>query len=250
MFDAISVSERTRKPWTVAVSFAGQVVLVALAVLVPLVSTEALPRGHFYDVWIAGPPPPPPARHAESTTVKPARRPTPRMSLTELRQPAKIPQTVEIVQEDPEFKRAGVAGGTGVEGGTGDPGMGNLVIESIVRQAPKPAPPPAVPVVKETPKPIPRLQVGGQVQAAKLISGPRPVYPTLAKQARISGVVKLQAVIARDGTVVDLRAIAGHPLLIPAAISAVKQWIFQPTYLNGDPVEVATEIEVKFLLQQ
>src|SRR6202042_3362545 len=81
------------------------------------------------------------------------------------------------------------------------------------------------------------------------ISGPRPLYPPLAKAARVSGQVHLKAVIARDGTILDLRVIGGHPLLIPAALAAVKQWVFQPTYLNGDPVEVATEIIVDFTLQ-
>jgi len=95
-----------------------------------------------------------------------------------------------------------------------------------------------------------RITVVSRLQTAKLISGPRPLYPPLAKAARVSGQVHLRAVIARAGTILDLRGIGGHPLLIPAALAAVKQWVFQPTYLNGDPVEVATEIIVDFTLQQ
>ncbi len=92
--------------------------------------------------------------------------------------------------------------------------------------------------------------MGGSVLQAKRISGPQPVYPPLAKQARVEGTVRLQAVISREGTILNLRAVSGHPLLIPAALAAVEQWVFRPTYLNGDPVEVATEIDVNFTLQK
>lgn len=88
------------------------------------------------------------------------------------------------------------------------------------------------------------------MEESKLISGPRPVYPPLARQARIEGTVRLEAVISREGTILNLRAVSGHPLLIPAALAAVRQWVFRPTSLNGDPVEVATEIEVHFTLQK
>jgi periplasmic protein TonB len=71
-----------------------------------------------------------------------------------------------------------------------------------------------------------------------------------AKQARIQGVVRLNAVIAKDGTISDLSVISGHPLLVPSALDSVKQWIYQPTLLNGNPVEVTTEIDVNFTLAQ
>jgi TonB family protein len=93
-----------------------------------------------------------------------------------------------------------------------------------------------------------RITIGGNVQQSKLISQPRPAYPPLAKQARISGVVRLHALIAKDGTVADLKVISGHPLLIPAALEAVKMWVYQTTLLNGEPVEVETQIDVNFTL--
>jgi protein TonB len=83
-----------------------------------------------------------------------------------------------------------------------------------------------------------------------LIRQPRPVYPPEAKAAGISGVVKLSAIIAADGTVANLQVISGHPLLVPAALEAVKQWVYQPTLLNGSPVEVKTEISVNFTLSE
>jgi protein TonB len=106
--------------------------------------------------------------------------------------------------------------------------------------------------VKETPKPvqaIQRIRIGGGVQEAKLIYGPRPVYPVLARQARIQGTVHLAALIGTDGRIANLHLTDGHPLLVGAAMDAVKRWVYRPTLLNGDPVEVVTEISVTFALQ-
>jgi len=74
------------------------------------------------------------------------------------------------------------------------------------------------------------------------------VYPPLAKQARVSGVVQLKVIIGKDGAVKEVTAISGHPFLRQAAIDAVRQWIYQPTLLNGEPTEVSTEVAVNFTL--
>ena len=92
------------------------------------------------------------------------------------------------------------------------------------------------------------IRVGGNMQSTKLIQQPRPVYPPEAKAARIQGVVKLMAVIAKDGTVKRLEVISGHPLLVPSALDAVKNWVYQTTLLNGEPVEVQTQIDVNYTL--
>jgi protein TonB len=83
-----------------------------------------------------------------------------------------------------------------------------------------------------------------------LVSQPRPVYPPLAKQARIQGVVRFTAIIGRDGTIQNLTLVSGHPLLVSSAQEAVKQWRYKPTLLNGEPVEVVTQIDVNFTLNQ
>jgi hypothetical protein len=93
-----------------------------------------------------------------------------------------------------------------------------------------------------------RITIGGNVQQAKLISQPKPVYPPLAKQAHISGIVHLQAVIGKEGNVIDLAVIDGHPLLITSAMDAVRQWVYKTTLLNGEPVEVMTQIDVNYTL--
>jgi protein TonB len=86
------------------------------------------------------------------------------------------------------------------------------------------------------------------VEAARLIFGPKPAYPRLAIMARIQGAVRLEAIIGRDGRVEHLTVVEGHPLLVGAATDAVSRWRYQPTLLNGEPVEVETEIVVSFTL--
>jgi TonB family protein len=95
-----------------------------------------------------------------------------------------------------------------------------------------------------------RIRVGGNAQALMAIFTTQPAYPPLAKQARIQGVVRLDAVIGKDGTMKDLRAASGHPLLVPAALEAVRQWVYKPTLLNGNPVEVVTVVDINFTLSQ
>ena len=100
------------------------------------------------------------------------------------------------------------------------------------------------------PTPPARIRVGGNVQQTLLISQPRPTYPLEAKQAHIQGAVHLSAVIGKDGTIQNLEVIDGHPLLVQSALDAVRQWVYKPTLLNGQPVEVVTQIDVNFTLAQ
>jgi protein TonB len=81
-----------------------------------------------------------------------------------------------------------------------------------------------------------------------LIYRPQPAYPPMARAARVQGAVVLRAVISRSGTIENLQALSGHPLLIPAAIEAVRQWRYRPYILNGEPVEVETRVTVNFIL--
>lgn len=94
------------------------------------------------------------------------------------------------------------------------------------------------------------IRVGGNVQSANLVNKVRPLYPPEAKQARIQGTVKFNVVIAADGTVKNIDVISGHPLLVQSALDAVKQWVYKPTLLNGNPVEVITVVDVNFTLSQ
>src|SRR5581483_9491773 len=104
--------------------------------------------------------------------------------------------------------------------------------------------PVAVPKV-QTPQ---RVRVSQGVSEGLLVHQVRPTYPPLARAARIQGAVVLQAVIGKDGTIQNLRLVSGHPMLTQAAIEAVKQWRYKPYFLNGEPVEVDTQITVNFTL--
>ncbi len=109
------------------------------------------------------------------------------------------------------------------------------------------------PQVTRVPDPTPgvkRITVGGAVQRAKVLKTVQPEYPPLAKQARIQGTVRFSVVIGSDGTIKNLTLLGGHPLLVQAARDAVQQWVYNPTLLNGEPVEVVTQIDVNFTLAE
>jgi TonB family protein len=93
-------------------------------------------------------------------------------------------------------------------------------------------------------------RIGGKVMAANLIHKVAPEYPSLARQARIQGTVRFAAMIGKDGSIESLNLISGHPLLVDAAKTAVQQWQYKPTLLNGEPVRVATTVDVNFALQE
>lgn len=244
MFEEMVVSgakEKTNKPWTVVVSMILQVLLLVILILIPLIYTEALPRAMMSSILLAPPPPPPPPPPPAVVQVK--IRPTVRlMDAGKLVAPKAIPKEVNIIKEEelpPDAGMQGIAGG--VPGGIAGGSMGG-VLGGVIGGG-KAAPPP--------PKVVPkRVMVGGNVQAARLVNKVQPLYPPLARQTRISGTVKLHAIIGKDGTVQQLVMVSGHPLLVQAALDAVKQWRYQPTLLNGEPVEVDTEIDVIFSLAQ
>jgi protein TonB len=160
--------------------------------------------------------------------------------------PKTIPKDIAIIKEE-DLPPAMAGGVSGVPGGIpgGTPGG---VLAGLGGGLPPPPPPPPVTVVK--PKNTEPLRVGGNVIAANLIKKVTPAYPPLAKQARIQGTVRFNAVIGKDGAIQNLTLVSGHPLLVPSATEAVKQWIYKPTLLNGEPVDVITQIDVNFTLSQ
>jgi protein TonB len=129
-------------------------------------------------------------------------------------------------------------------------GSGGGVLGGIIGGLPTAAPPPPPPKAVEKPKAPSSIRVGGNVQAANILKQVKPPYPPLARQARIQGTVKFNAVIGKDGRIQNLQLISGHPLLVAAATQAVEQWVYKPTLLNGEPVDVITTIDVNFTLNQ
>ena len=94
-----------------------------------------------------------------------------------------------------------------------------------------------------------RIQVSGEVQEAMLLVMVKPVYPKMARDARIQGAVRLSAIIDKEGKIAELKVVGGHPMLVEAALTAIKNWRYRPTLQGGEPVEVATQITVNFRLE-
>ena len=234
LLESTNEKKKTNKGWGFVLSGVVQAAILGILILIPLIYTEALPKAMLSTLLIAPPPPPPPPPPPQpvKTIVKPVAR---LIQSGKLMQPRAIPKEVAVFKEaelPPDVVNNQNQGG--VFGGI--PGQGLMV-----GSAPAAPPPPKA----TTPA---RIKQGGNVTAASLINQTRPVYPPLARQARIQGNVVLHAIIDKDGKVAQLEVISGHPLLVQAALDAVKQWRYKPTLLNGDPVEVDTTITVTFTM--
>lgn len=231
----------TKRGATTLLSFLLQIGLVGILILIPLIYTEALPKQQLMTFLVAPPPPPPPPPPpAAAPPVKVIRKIETELDNGQLRTPTKIPQKIQMIKEDeppPNMAGAGVVGG--VPGGVPGGSMGG-VIGGIIGQT-------ATTVVPKVQTPT-RVRVSQGVSEGLLIHKVQPQYPPLARQARIAGTVVLQAAIGKDGSIQNLRLVSGHPMLAPAAIDAVKQWKYRPYFLNGEPVEVDTQITVNFTL--
>jgi periplasmic protein TonB len=232
MFDQLVVSsahtDRTNKPWTVAMSATVQALIVGILILIPLIYTEALPKGMLNTFLVApAPPPPPPPPAAPVKTIVRPRIITPQRMVA----PTVIPKTVQMIKDEAPDVSASVGVEGGVSGGVLGGALGGIL------NAPAP------------PKPTQtRIRVGGAVQAASLTRKVDPVYPQIAKTAHVSGTVVLHAIIAKDGSIQQLEYVSGPPLLMRAAMDAVHEWKYKATLLNGEPVEVDTTIQVVFTL--
>jgi protein TonB len=235
---------KTRKPFTMAVAVVVHAVTITGLVLIPLLQTQAITLPPISQPLLM-----PRAKVPEYVPLAPTQprihqqyaQPTSDALIT----PIDIPK--RIVLEDgaarPQFP--GLLPGTGESTGRFVSDLVALKGGGIIPPQPvAPPTPPPPPVIK-----IERVRKGGVIQAANLIHQVNPIYPRLAVQAHAQGVVVLAAVISQEGTVESLRVISGHPLLSQAALDAVKQWLYRPTLLNGDPVEVETTITVNFTLQ-
>ena len=206
-----------------------QCVILGILILIPLIYTEALPKGFLTTLLVAPPPPPPPPPpQALVKTIKPIKL----IQSGVLVAPKAIPREVTVIKEEaPDVtQQMGVFGGIAGQG---------IMVGTPAAALPPPPPKAATPT---------RIRQGGNVTAASIITQTRPAYPALARQARIQGNVVLHAIIDKDGKVAQLEVVSGHPLLVQAALDAVRQWLYKPTLLNGDPVEVDTTITVTFTM--
>jgi len=221
------------------------ITLVAGPILAGLYFTNTLNLKAYYATMLVAPPPPPPPppppAAAQLRTAPPKRV---FMSQGKLVAPNYIPKEVAELKEAPlEAELGGVEGG--VPGGVPGGQMGG-VIGGIISGAGKTnvAPPPPAPVSKAP------IRVGGRVKPPKALYTPAPQYPVIAKQTKVQGVVQIDAVLDTDGSVIEMKVVSGHPLLIQAALDAVRQWKYEPSYLNGQPIAVELIVNVTFVLSQ
>jgi len=230
----------TRKTATFAASLTAQILVAGVLVVAPLFYHDALPAfrvpAYVPTLTLWRPPETPVADASTTARSSGLATPKPFQSLVVLH--SDYPQTTfAIVDYDAPAMPATSAISALPIGGSSDlPRLERPAAAAVKTEALTP--------VSETP-----VRVGGNVQAAKLTKQVVPVYPQLARQMRISGTVQLLGIIARDGTIQKLQVLNGHPLLRQAAIDAVSQWIYRPTILNGQPVEVEAPIDVIFTLR-
>jgi periplasmic protein TonB len=231
-----------KKTGALAASFTAQMLAVGILLAIPLIFSDRLPDVRpFISLSLPSPPPPLPPEHVNRVASSSSARSGPRKAFTA---PVHIVNLSEIrdiglVEAPPAFASSvenGVPGGTGVPSA-----FGQMFREP---HAPKPL------VAELTKIPAKPMPVGGDVQGARLLRKVMPIYPTLARQVRVSGTVQLIGVIAKDGSIQQLQVVSGHPLLVGAALDAVRQWIYRPTLLNGQAVEVIAPISVFFTLSQ
>jgi periplasmic protein TonB len=231
----LSEIERRRRKGAALFSFIMQALIVGVLVLLPLWFLDTLPAQQLVTFLVAPPPPPPPPPPAAPVkTVQMVSQ----IVNGQLLAPSKIPKVVKMIKEEEAPPPAmGVAGGVvgGVPGG--QPGG---VIGSIISAANHSS---TAPKAEEIPK---RLVVSQGVSQGMLQNKIEPVYPIIARKARVQGTVTLRAIISTQGTIESLQVVDGHPMLVAAALDAVKQWRYKPYTLSGQPVEVETTVFVNF----
>jgi protein TonB len=233
-----SWDQRSRRSWITFTSFGLQSVVIGLLLLSPLLTTVGLPSSRVLQRPTSFGAPPPPARPMERqhrTTVVQSN-----LANNVLITPPSIPPKVATINEVEPPPQVSYDSGTGVVGSTGDDGGGDALNRlGIGRTAVAPLPPPT---------PTIRTFRTSSILEGSLIRRVQPVYPPLARSVRVQGAVVLAALIGKEGAIENLRLVSGHPMLVPAAIAAVSQWRYKPYILNGEAIEVETQITVNFIL--
>jgi periplasmic protein TonB len=232
-----SWANRSRRSLTTLTSFGLQSVVVGLLLLIPILTTIALPPARTVSTPITmGRRDPGPAT-ATRSGGRPGIQIVP--STRQLMLPSHMPTTIprDAGEYVPEVQI----------GSGGGPSIGDF--SSLGNPNGPPIPMPGTqPVMPVAPRPAVRQFRTSTMLQGMLIRRVEPVYPPLARAARIQGPVLLAAVISKDGTIENLRTISGHPMLVSAAISAVSQWRYRPYILNGETIGVETQITVNFVL--
>ena len=245
MFDQtfIEAKDSSNKPLTLAFSLLLQLSVVCILIVIPLISTQVLPAAVFRNLLLA------PAAPRAAAPQPPTSRVTPKfavrtLQIHQLYAPVTIPKRIAPLDQIASAPDIGVpAGGSDANAALG------LGLSGVIGSVSGPPPSPEAPAPKKKNADAP-IQVASVLQEANLVRRVMPIYPPLAKSARVQGTVEFTALISKEGRVENLRLVHGHPLLVQAAREAIEQWRYRPTILNGAPVEVITDIIVNFTLNQ
>jgi periplasmic protein TonB len=232
-----SWAQRTRRSWMTVSSFGLQGLVIGLLLLLPLWKTVGVPTSRTLSTPISlGRTAPEPA--SQVTRALPASSIQTNFRAGQLMQPSRIPVVISMTAEESSAP-APIGSGIGVEG-VRIPSGPTGVLTSLFSGS--------RPLLPATPASIARTFRTSNMLEGSLIRRVQPVYPALARSARIQGSVVLFALISKAGAIDNLRVLSGHPMLVPAAIEAVRQWRYRPYILNSEPIEVETQITVNFLL--
>jgi periplasmic protein TonB len=223
-----------RRGWTTLASFAVQAFGMSLLLLIPLLTIQGPAKLQWFcRLPVPAPPPTPAPLTSGQQPIHSSN-----ISQGQLWQPPTIPNSIANLNEQPVASSPDI-GSLGVEGGTG---MSRHGVWGSVGPSVDVVPPPPSP-----PAPTHPLKVSHWAEG-NLVHRVQPIYPPLARQARIQGTVELRAIVSKAGTIENLTAVSGHPMLVASAMEAVRQWRYRPYLLNGDPIEVETDVTVNFVL--
>lgn len=227
------IHENPARRWTAMVSFTLQAAIVAMALVIPLLRPQRLPealvRRRIFVPMSSGDVPAQPTHTAGQPTG--ALHVAPLIVNNNPRFASRQIPTENIGPGDPQAPSP-ITGLLGSDGGAR-----NSITEILARPVPRP-----IAAVRP-----PRASV---VMEGNLVRRVEPIYPVIAKQAGIEGTVVITALISRTGTIEQEQVVSGHPLLAHAALDAVGQWKYRPYFLNGEPVEVETQVTVRFVLNR
>jgi len=233
-----SWAHRTQRSWTTLTSFGLQVVLLEALLCVPLLRTIGLPEGRVLQPPVSWAAPPPLVRPVAREHVAPLNQSN--LAGRVLIAPLSIPREIRMIDEIEAPPQVSYNSVFGVDGGinnAGRDGVLNSIHDSLSHIAP-PGPPVAI---------KPAFRTSTMLQGS-LVRRVEPVYPSLARAARIQGPVVLAAIISKAGTIERLQVLSGHPMLVDSALQAVSHWRYRPYVLNGEVIEVETQITVNFKL--
>jgi protein TonB len=231
--DSLLSAERSRRGWTTLLSLALQALGLTALFILPLLYNEGMPQLHLRGLLLSPPAAAPAMPRPMTPTI-----PIVDVPSGAIMAPRQVPLTTYTgpdVASAPVIPMGGAS--IGVDHGAGGRDAGGIA--SLLSRVIPPSP--VAPTATKAPA-ISRWMEGN------LFRKVQPIYPVIAKNAGIQGSVVLRALINRQGKIEQVNVINGHPMLVKAAIDAVSQWLYRPYYLNGEPIEVETQVTVNFVL--